>query len=103
MPVAFMFASDTMGQADYDGLMKAIGREDLEAPAPDGIIAHMAGPGSRGGWEVVDVWESEEAANAYYGSETFGAVQAAAQSAGISITPWPLYRLEVYQTIRHKS
>ncbi|MFN2569750.1 MAG: hypothetical protein ABR564_09155, partial [Candidatus Dormibacteria bacterium] len=101
--VAFMFASDTIGQADYDGLMEAIGREDLEAPTPSGIIAHIAGPTSRGGWQVIDVWESEEAANAFYGSEAFETVQAAAQRAGISITPWPLYRLEVYQTLRQKS
>jgi hypothetical protein len=29
MPVAFTFASDTIGQSDYDGLMEAIGRQDL--------------------------------------------------------------------------
>ncbi|EKX66438.1 hypothetical protein Sipo8835_27725 [Streptomyces ipomoeae] len=28
---------------------------------PAGLIAHFAGPVEQGGWQVVDVWESEEA------------------------------------------
>ncbi|MET7621055.1 hypothetical protein [Streptomyces sp. NPDC005408] len=28
---------------------------------PAGLIAHLAAPGENGGWQVVDVWESEAA------------------------------------------
>jgi hypothetical protein len=57
--VAFIFESDQVGQADYDGLMQVIGRESLDAPSPDGFIAHLSGPKPGGGWQVIDVWESE--------------------------------------------
>ncbi|MEV4439949.1 hypothetical protein AB0K09_13145 [Streptomyces sp. NPDC049577] len=38
---------------------------DRAVPDPDdppaGLIAHFAGPGEEGGWQVVEVWESVEA------------------------------------------
>lgn len=102
MPVAFSFMSASIGQAEYDGLMVAIGREQLDAPIPDGIIAHVAGPRPEG-WQVVDIWESQEAAEAYYGCEAFAVVQSTAESAGITVTPWPVHRLEIYQTLRETS
>ena len=100
MPVAFVFESDHLDQAAYDGVMKAIGRGPIDAPAAAGIIAHMAGPRAAGGWRVVDVWESEDAANAFYGSAQFQPVMAAADEMGITTTPWPIHRLEVERTIR---
>jgi hypothetical protein len=27
---------------------------------PAGLVAHFAAPGENGGWQVVDVWESED-------------------------------------------
>lgn len=32
---------------------------------PPGFIAHAAGPDGAGGWRVVDLWESEEAFQAF--------------------------------------
>jgi quinol monooxygenase YgiN len=46
-----------------------------------------------GGWRVVEVWDSEEAANAYYGSETF---QQMARTTGIAppnVTSYPVERV----------
>ena len=74
MPVAFIFSSDTIGQAKYDGLMQALGRESLDVPTPAGSLAHLSGPKPGGGWQVIDVWDSEESANAFYGSDEFAAV-----------------------------
>jgi hypothetical protein len=65
MAIAFVFESDLAGEAEYDGLMMAIGRESLEAASPDGFIGHLAGPRTGGGWRVVDIWDAEEAANAF--------------------------------------
>jgi hypothetical protein len=28
---------------------------------PAGLLAHVGAPGADGGWQVIDVWESEEA------------------------------------------
>lgn len=103
MAIAFIFESDKIGQADYDGLMKALGRESLDAPAPDGVIAHLSGPKPSGGWQVIDVWESEEAANEFYGSEKFSPVTSAAESAGITTTPWILHRTELEGRVKQIS
>jgi hypothetical protein len=100
MPVAFVFESDQVDQPGYDGLMRAIGRESLDAPLPAGFIAHLSGPKPGGGWRVVDVWDSEDAANTFYGSEQFQPVTQGAASAGITTTPWPMHRLEVAQTVK---
>jgi len=32
----------------------------LSAP-PEGVVVHVCGPTSEGGWRLVDVWESQEA------------------------------------------
>jgi hypothetical protein len=100
MPFAFMFESDRVGKSEYDGLMRAIGRESLTAPTPAGFIAHLAGPKPNGGWRVIDLWESENAGTAYYGSEQFQPVMAGASSMGLSTSPWPMHRVEVDQTIK---
>ena len=102
MPIAFMFQSDAVDQAGYDLAMKGIGRESVDAPSPEGFIAHISGAKPGGGWQVVDVWETEDAANAFYGSPTFqdGVVKVLP---AIDVTPWPLYRLEVDRTIKHKT
>ena len=72
MPVAFVFEPDQADQSSYDALMKAIGRESIDAPHPPGHIVHLAGPRPGGGWRAIDLWESEEAASAFYSSEQFG-------------------------------
>jgi hypothetical protein len=100
VPFAFVFESEMVGQDDYDELMKALGRESVDAPVPDGVIAHLSGPKQTGGWQVIDVWESEEAAKEFYGSEQFNPVTSAAESVGIMTTPWPLYRTEVERRVK---
>ena len=99
MAVAFVFEGTEVGTAEYDRVMGAINREDLNSPIPTGVIAHIAGP-SENGWRVVDVWESQEAAQAFYGSDLFQA--AVSTLPPLSITPWALHRLEVYETLRRK-
>jgi hypothetical protein len=100
MAVAYVFESDQVDESGYEGLLKAIGRESLQAPLPDGALAHLAGPKPGGGWRVVDVWESAEAADAFYGSEQFRPVVAGSESMGITTTPWPMHRLEIGQVVK---
>jgi hypothetical protein len=95
MAVAFIFSSDQIGQSEYDGLMEALGRESLDVPTPAGSLAHLSGPKAGGGWQVIDVWDSEESANAFYGSPEFAAVTSNAEAMGIAITPWPLHRIQL--------
>jgi hypothetical protein len=79
MPVAFLFEGDGIGQDEYDRLMERVGRAEVDGARARRFIAHFAGP-TDGGWRAVDVWESEQAAGAFYG--------------------WPLHRVEIGQTMR---
>jgi len=96
---AFIFESDVVDIDGYDQLMKGIGRESLDAPSPEGYIAHVSGPRAQGGWRVVDVWESEQAANAFYSSPTFTDV-VTGSGVPIDVAPWPVHRLEIDRTLR---
>jgi hypothetical protein len=64
-----------MTREQYEQGMREL---NLSGPPP-GSHLHASGP-MEGGWRIVEVWESEEAANAYYGSEPF---QQMARSIGI--------------------
>lgn len=95
MAIAFIFEVDGMTQEQYDGLMSAMGLDEGGVTATVGALAHLAGPKADGGWRVIDVWESEDAANAFYGSDRFAPVREAAATAPMTNTPWPLHRAEV--------
>ena len=99
MAVAFIFSSDTIGQAEYDGLMQALGRASLDVPTPTGSLAHLSGPKPGGGWQVIDVWDSEASANAFYGSPEFSVVTTNAEAMGIAMTPWPLHRVQLAEVV----
>lgn len=100
MPIAFVFDVADMGQADYDELMKAINQESLDAASPSGLIAHMAGPTPSGGWRVLDLWESEEVADAYYSADLF---QQSVGSAPFEVqtSPWPMHRVELESALKY--
>ncbi|MFI1968885.1 hypothetical protein BLA24_24125 [Streptomyces cinnamoneus] len=42
---------------------------------PAGLIAHFAGPMASGGWQVIDVWESEDALRAFMETDVARVVQ----------------------------
>jgi hypothetical protein len=96
MTVAFIFESDTLTQEQYDGVMAAMGFGDAGSNLATavGAVAHMAGPRADGGWRVIDVWESEEAANAFYSSDLFAPVREATEGSGITSTPWAIHRID---------
>jgi hypothetical protein len=50
-------------QEQYDAGRAATGAS--EDNIPDGALIHIAGPSPNGGWRVVEVWESEEQAQAW--------------------------------------
>jgi hypothetical protein len=35
---------------------------------PDGLIFHSSGPSPDGGWRILDVWESREAFDRFFGA-----------------------------------
>ena len=74
-------------QAQYDQVTAQL---DLGGHSPKGNLYHIAGP-IEGGWRVVDVWESQDALNAFMA--VLGPV---AHSAGIAqpqVTVWPIHNI----------
>jgi hypothetical protein len=59
--VAMMVDNPEGSREVYEQIRAHLG---LERPA--GGIFHVAGPSPNGGWRVVEVWESEAAANRFF-------------------------------------
>ena len=57
MPVAMMVDHPQGSQEIYDQVRKDVG---LDRPA--GGVLHVAGPSPNGGWRVIEVFDSEDAA-----------------------------------------
>lgn len=69
MPVVLVHQGPTLTQERYEAAVRKVtgGKRSLESPADwpvEGLLVHAAGQGS-GGFRVVDVWESEEAAGRF--------------------------------------
>jgi hypothetical protein len=75
-----------MTREQYEQALRAL---NLSGPPP-GSHLHAGGP-TEGGWRIVEVWESEEAANAFYGSESF---QQMVRSTGIPAPTITSYSVE---------
>jgi quinol monooxygenase YgiN len=96
--VAFVFEASGLTQDEYDRIMAELAEKSGGDWTPAGALAHLAGPIDGGRWRVIDVWESEDAANAFYGSDAFAPVREGTAGAELSTTPWALHRTEVFQT-----
>lgn len=95
MAIAFVFQSATLQESEYDTIMAALDANQGGATGAPGFIAHLGGASPSGGWQVIDVWESGDAANAFYSSDAFAPVREGTADAGLSMTPWPLHRIDV--------
>ena len=79
-------------QEQYDAASERLGvtAENM----PDGGVLHVAGPSPTGGWRVVEVWESEDAARKF-DEETLLPLL---QSVGVErpeAQTWPVHNLVV--------
>jgi hypothetical protein len=63
MPFARLFDNPDVSQEQYDAVRKMTGAGPDNVP--EGAILHVAGPSPKGGWRVIEVWESEDAAKAW--------------------------------------
>lgn len=74
-------------QEQYDQITVQL---NLGGKSPKGNLVHTAGP-IQGGWRVVDVWESQDALNAFMA--ILGPI---AQNVGIAppqVTTWPVHNM----------
>jgi O-methyltransferase domain/Dimerisation domain len=80
-----------MTRAQYE---QAI-RELKLVGSPPGSHLHASGP-MEGGWRIVEVWESEDAAGAFYGSELFQQMVRSTGIAAPNITSYPVEIVKQY-------
>jgi hypothetical protein len=71
MAVAMMVDNPQGSEELYDRIRAHLG---LERPA--GGIFHVAGPSPNGGWRVIEVWESQEAARRFFEERFLPALRA---------------------------
>ena len=89
MAFARMFENPNVNQEQYDAARAATGIS--EDNMPQGGVLHLAGPSPNGGWRVVEVWESEEDAQAFDEK-----IEPILQQAGITRPApekWPVHNL----------
>jgi hypothetical protein len=87
MAVAMMVENPAGSQEVYERIRAHLG---LQKPA--GGIFHLAGPSPNGGWRVIEVWESEEAANRFLQERFFPALQALGLSGPLPTREfWPVH------------
>ena len=71
MPVAMMVDNPEGSQEAYDQIREQVG---LDRPA--GGVLHLAGPSPNGGWRVIEVFDSEDAAKRFVKERLAPAFQA---------------------------
>jgi hypothetical protein len=54
VPIGAMFQGEGFTQAEYDRVAARVGDEP-----PEGCLVHIAGP-TESGWQVIEVWVSED-------------------------------------------
>ena len=89
MAIAMLVQVPGLNQERYDLAFQ----DTNQSGPPAGRILHAAGPREGGFW-MIEVWDSQEAADAFYNSEQF---QEVSQRRGVprpTITTWPVHNLQ---------
>ena len=89
MAIAMLVEVPGMTQEQYEAPAAEINKD---GPRVGGAFLHAAGP-MEGGCRIIEVWESQEIADAFYGSQRFLQV-AARMTQRPKTTSWPLYALD---------
>ena len=87
MAIAILIETPGLTQEQYEAAAQQI---DQAGPF-ERWLTHIAGP-TEGGWRIVDVWTSQAAADAAYGSDAFR--QATAPLPESTFSPWPAHALD---------
>jgi hypothetical protein len=86
MPVAMMVDNPEGSQEAYDQVREQVG---LDRPA--GGVLHVAGPSPNGGWRVIEVFDSEDAAKRFVKEQLAPAFQAIGASPPPPPEFWPVH------------
>ena len=86
MALAMLAEIPDLTREQYERVVKKVN----ESGSPAGALFHAGGP-IEGGYRLVEVWESREAADAFYGSEHLREATATLTTQPKIIMTWPVY------------
>jgi hypothetical protein len=89
MALAIVAEVPDLTREQYEMVVKKVN----ESGSPVGALFHAGGP-IEGGYRIVEVWETRESADAFYGSELYREAAAASPTEPKIIMTWPVYGLD---------
>jgi hypothetical protein len=87
MAIAMLIDNPEGSQEMYDKVLEHLALDGK----PAGGILHVAGPSPNGGWRVVEVWESKEAAQRFVVEQLNPALEAAGSAGQPEPEFWPVH------------
>ena len=89
MALAILAEVPDLTREQYELVVKKVN----ESGSPAGALFHAAGPIEQG-YRIVEVWETREAADAFYSSELYREAAGASPTEPKIIMTWPVYGLD---------
>ena len=89
MAIAMLADIPGLTQEQYESVVKAVN----QTGTPAGALVHAGGP-VEGGYRVIEVWQSREAADAFYTSDRYQAATATVTSQPTIVMTWPIEGLD---------
>ena len=85
MALAMVVELTGLTRVEYEGVVKTVAEEGT----PAGSVFHVGGP-TEDGFRVVEVWESREAADEFYGSDLLKRATANITAEPRVLMTWPV-------------
>ena len=89
MAIAMLADIPGLTQAQYESVVKKVN----ETGTPAGALVHAGGP-VEGGYRVIEVWQSRQAADAFYTSDRYQAATATIATQPTIVMTWPIEGLD---------
>ena len=89
MALAILAEVPDLTREQYELVVKKVN----ESGSPAGALFHAAGPIEHG-YRIVEVWETREAADAFYGSELYREAAGASPTEPKILMTWPIYGVD---------
>lgn len=89
MAIAMLAEIADLTREQYEQVVKTVN----QSGSPAGALVHAGGP-IEGGYRVIEVWDTREAADAFYNSDAYQAAAAASPTQPTIIMTWPIYGLD---------
>jgi quinol monooxygenase YgiN len=90
MALAILAELPELTREQYELVAKKVN----EAGTPAGALVHAGGP-VEGGYRTLEVWETQAAADAFYGSDRYREAVASITSEPRVVMTWPVHGLDV--------